>query len=75
MTNNNMGPAFEFMLIGMLVLLVITSISVNSNSVLITRAIKELEESFSGNRIPDIQNPTEDDMLFTESGASEDLSW
>ena len=75
MTNNDMGPAFGFMLIGMLALLILTSITRDSNSALITRAMKVLDESFSESSIPDIQNPPDDEMIFTESGSSESLSW
>ena len=70
-----MGPAFGFMLIGMLALLILASISRDSNSALITRAMKVLDESFSESSIPDIQNPPDDEMIFTESGSSESLSW
>ena len=75
MTNNDMGPAFGFMLIGMLALLILTSITRDSNSALISRAMKVLDESFSESRIPAIQNPMDDEMIFTESGSSGDLSW
>ncbi len=70
-----MGPAFGFMLIGMLALLILTSITRDSNSALITRAMIILDESFSESRIPAIQNPMDDEMIFTESGSSGDLSW
>ena len=70
-----MGPAFGFMLIGMLALLILTSITRDSNSALITRAMKVLDESFSESGTPDIQNQTDDEMIFTESGSSESLSW
>ena len=70
-----MGPAFGFMLIGMLALLILTSITRDSNSALITRAMKVLDESFSESSIPNIQNPPDDEMIFTESGSSESLSW
>ena len=75
MTSNDMGPVFGFMLIGMLALLILTSITRDSNSALITRAMKVLDESFSESSIPDIQNPPDDEMIFTESGSSESLSW
>ncbi len=75
MTSNDMGPAFGFMLIGMLALVILTSITRDSNSALISRAMKVLDESFSERSIPDIQNPTDDEMIFTESGPSESLSW
>ena len=75
MTNNDMGPAFGFILICMLALLILTSITRDSNSALITRAMKILDESFSESRIPNIQNPPDDEMIFTESGSSESLSW
>ena len=75
MTSNDMGPVFGFMLIGMLALVILTSITRDSNSALISRAMKVLDESFSESSIPDIQNPTDDEMTFTESGSSGDLSW
>ena len=75
MNSNDMGPAFGFMLIGMLALLILTSITRDSNSALITRAMKVLDESFSESSISDIQNPPDDEMIFTESGSSESLSW
>ena len=75
MTSNDMGPAFGFMLIGMLALVILTNITRDSNSALITRAMKVLDESFSESSIPNIQNPPDDEMIFTESGSSESLSW
>lgn len=75
MTSNDMGPVFGFMLIGMLALLILASITRDSNSALITRAMKVLDESFSESSIPNIQNPPDDEMIFTESGSSESLSW
>ena len=75
MTSNDMGPVFGFMLIGMLALVILTSITRDSNSALITRAMKVLDESFSESSIPNIQNPPDDEMIFTESGSSESLSW
>ncbi len=75
MTNRDMGPAFGFMLIVMLALLILTSITGNSNSALITRAMRVLDESFSESRIRDIQTPMVDEMIFTGSGSSEDLPW
>ena len=75
MTNNDMGPVFGFILIGMLALLILTSITRDSNSALITRAMKVLDESFSESSIPNIQNPPDDEMIFTESRSSESLSW
>ena len=70
-----MGPAFGFILIVMTAFLILTSITGNSNSALITRAMKALDESFSDNGIPDIQNPSDEEMIFSESGSSGDLSW
>ena len=70
-----MGPVFGFMLIGMLALVILTSITRDSNSALISRAMTVLDESFSESGIPDIQNQTDDEMIFTESGSSESLSW
>ena len=75
MTNNDMGPVFGFILIGMLALLILASITRDSNNALITRAMKVLDESFSESSIPNIQNPPDDEMIFTESGSSGDLSW
>ena len=75
MTNNDMGPVFGFILIGMLALLILASITRDSNSALITRVMKVLDESFSESSIPNIQNPPDDEMIFTESGSSESLSW
>ena len=75
MTSNDMGPAFGFMLIGMLALVILTNITRDSNSALISRAMKVLDESFSESSISDIQNPPDDEMIFTESGSSESLSW
>ncbi len=79
MTNNDMGPAFGFMLIGMLVLLLLTNITRNSNSILISRAMKILDESFSESIVQDkdisdsFQNSMDNEMISTESGSSEDL--
>ena len=75
MTNNDMGPAFGFILVGMLALLFLTSITSDPNNALIARAMKVLDERFSESSIPDIQNPKDDEMIFTESGPSESLSW
>ena len=81
MTNNDKGPVFGFMLMCMMVLLIITNITVNSNSLLIARALKILEENFSENSAYDndisgaFQNPTDNAMIRSESGYSEDLSW
>ncbi|MBQ4513781.1 MAG: hypothetical protein II969_12370 [Anaerolineaceae bacterium] len=75
MTNNDMGPAFGFILVGMLALLFLTSITSDPNNALISRAMKVLDEKFSESSIPDIQNPKDDEMIFTESGPSESLSW
>ena len=74
-----MGPAFGFMLIGMLVLLLLTNITRNSNSILISRAMKILDESFSESIAQDkdisdsFQNSMDNEMISTESGSSEDL--
>lgn len=70
-----MGPAFGFMLIVMLALLTLTSITGNSNSFLITDAIKALDKSFSVNSIRDIQPLMINKVFFTGSGSSEDLPW
>ena len=79
MTNNDMGPAFVFLLIGMLAFLILTNITRNSNSVLISRAMKILDESFSESIVQDkdisdsFQNSMDNEMISTESGSSEDL--
>ena len=81
MTNNDMGPAFGFLLIGMLAFLILTNITRNSNSVLISRAMKILDDSFSESIVQnkDISDPFQDsmdgEMFSTESGSSGDLSW
>ena len=81
MTNNDKDPVFGFMLMCMMVLLIFTNITVNSNSLLIARALKILEESFSESTVYDkdiagaFQNPTDNAMILSESGSSEDLSW
>ena len=76
MTNNDIGPAFGFILIAMTAFLILTSITGNSNSALITRAMKALDASFSeSTSIRDIQNPSDEEMIFSESGSSGDLSW
>ncbi len=75
MTSNDMGPAFGFILIAMMALLILNSITVNSNSPLFNRAMKVLDESFSESSIPDIQYPMDDEKIFTESGSSEELPW
>lgn len=78
MTNNDMGPAFGFLLIGMLALLLLTNITRKTNSVLISRALKILDESFSESIIQDkdisgsFQNSMDDEMIQTEAGSSED---
>lgn len=76
-----MGPAFGFMLIGMLALLLLTNISRNSNSVLISRALKILDDSFSESIVQNqdisgsFQNSPENEMIPTESGYTGDWSW
>ena len=81
MTNNDMGPAFGFMLIGMLALLLLTNISRNSNSVLISRALKILDDSFSESIVQDqdisgsFLNSQDNEMIPTESGYTRDWSW
>ena len=80
MTNNDKGPVFGFMLMCMMVLLIITNITVNSNSLLIARELRILEESFSESSANEdisgiFQNPTDNAMIRSESGSSEDLSW
>ncbi len=78
MTNNDMGPAFGFLLIGMLALLLLTNITRKTNSVLILRSLKILDESFSESIIQDkdisgsFQNSMDDEMIQTEAGSSED---
>ena len=77
MTNNDMGPAFGFMLIGMLALLLLTNITRNSNSTLFTRAMKILDDSFSESIVQNedisdsFQNHVDNEQIIT----SEDLSW
>ena len=46
MTSNDMGPAFGFILIAMMALLILNSITANSNSALFTRAMEILDDSF-----------------------------
>ena len=81
MINNDMGPAFGFLLIGMLAFLILTNITQNSNSVLISRAMKILDDSFSESIIKDkdITDPFQDSMndetIPRDSGSSGDLSW
>lgn len=81
MTNNDMGPAFGFLLIGMLAFLILTNITRNSNSVLISRAMKILDDSFSESIVQDkditdsFQNSMGDETISTDSGSSGDLSW
>ena len=81
MTNNDMGPAFGFLLIGMLAFLILTNITRNSNSVLISRAMKILDDSFSESIVQDkditdsFQNSMDDETISTDSGSSGDLSW
>ena len=81
MTNNDMGPAFGFMLIGMMILLLLSSVTVNSNSFLISRALKLLDESFSESigqnegLSESSQNPDKDETYISESGSSEELPW
>ena len=73
-----MGPAFGFLLIGMLALLLLTNITRKTNSVLILRSLKILDESFSESIIQDkdisgsFQNSMDDEMIQTEAGSSED---
>ena len=81
MTNNDMVPALGFMLIGMPVFLILTSITGISSSALITRAMKVPDERFSetSEQPRDISdsfhNSTDDDMFLGKSVSSEDLSW
>ena len=81
MTNNDMGPAFGFLLIGMLAFLILTNITRNSNIVLISRAMKILDDSFSESIVQDkditdsFQNSMDDETISTDSGSSGDLSW
>ena len=81
MTNNDMGPAFGFLLIGMLAFLLLTNITRNSNSILISRALKILDDSFSESIEQDqdisgsLQNSMDNEMIPTESGYTGDWSW
>ena len=76
-----MGPAFGFLLIGMLAFLILTNITRNSNSVLISRAMKILDDSFSDYIIQDkdisdpYQNSIDDGTISIDSGSPGDLSW
>ncbi len=77
MTSNDMGPAFGFILIAMMALLILNSITVNSNSALFTRAMKILDDSFSESIVQNedisepFHNPIDDGQIIS----SEDLSW
>ena len=76
MASNDMGPAFGFILIAMMVLLILNSITVNSNSPLFNRAMKVLDDSFSESIVQneDISDPLKN-MDNGQIFGSEDLSW
>ena len=71
-----MGPAFGFILIAMMALLILNSITVNSNSPLFNRAMKVLDDSFSESIVQneDISDPLKN-MDNGQIFDSEDLSW
>ena len=71
-----MGPAFGFILIAMMALLILNSITVNSKSPLFNRAMKVLDDSFSDSIVQneDISDPLKN-MDNGQIFDSEDLSW
>ena len=71
-----MGPAFGFILIAMMALLILNSITVNTNSPLFNRAMKVLDDSFSESIVQneDISDPLKN-MDNGQIFDSEDLSW
>ena len=77
MTSNDMGPAFGFILIAMMALLILNSITVNPNSALFSRAMKILDDSFSESIVQneDISDSLENHMDNGQIFGSEDLSW
>ena len=76
MTSNDMGPAFGFILIAMMALLILNSITVNSKSPLFNRAMKVLDDSFSDSIVQneDISDPL-NNMDNGQIFGTEDLSW
>ena len=77
MTNNDMGPAFGFILIAMMAFLILNNITGNSNSALFTRAMKILDNSFSESIVQheDISDSPEIHMDNSLIFGSEVLSW
>ena len=77
MPSNDMGPAFGFILIAMMALLILNSITVNSNSALFSRAMKILDDSFSESIVQneDISESHQNQMDNGQIFGSEDLSW
>ena len=71
-----MGPAFGFILIAMMALLILNSITVNTNSPLFNRAMKVLDDSFSESIVQneDISDPLKN-MDNGQIFGTEDLSW
>ena len=71
-----MGPAFGFILIAMMALLILNSIAVNSKSPLFNRAMKVLDDSFSDSIVQneDISDPL-NNMDNGQIFGTEDLSW
>ncbi len=71
-----MGPAFGFILIAMMALLILNSITVNSKSPLFNRAMKVLDDSFSDSIVQneDISDPL-NNMDNGQIFGTEDLSW
>ena len=71
-----MGPAFGFILIAMMTLLILNSITVNSKSPLFNRAMKVLDDSFSDSIVQneDISDPL-NNMDNGQIFGTEDLSW
>ena len=76
MTSNDMGPAFGFILIAMMALLILNSITVNSKSTLFNIAMKVLDDSFSDSIVQneDISDPL-NNMDNGQIFGTEDLSW
>ena len=74
MASNDMGPAFGFILIAMMVLLILNSIAVNSNSSLFNRAMKVLDDSFSDSIVQN-EDISDNNMDNGQIFGTEDLSW
>ena len=81
MTNNNRGPAFGFMLTGIMIFLIFTNITINSNSFLIAKFLKMLDGSFPESRIENKnilvshRYFTGNEMMPAETGPLEILPW